>query len=526
MDVMKKLMLAFLALVAAAGCGLEEPLLLSEDPEIEKIRRACARPKAERVLVAPVEIAIRNKPKEGEFIPAIDRAALGRETVEIIRKVGLFREVRPEGKAASSGADLRLRLRITGALGKYKGANDSRIVQHLLWWFVSPIVSWFIADEDYVLYLTAEVEVEDAQSGTPVWKDALEVSCDGSLDDFQKGLDMWDLFAPGRGPATCDPEDVTETLGPHLYRRFNIALARRLSADLPEQPTDVCVLLRTAGEGGEEKFAKADTQKFTRAFRTGRGRTEIVDLTGKSVAGLKKSLSELGERRNLRIRDLVFYFAGNGTLAASGKNRAYPSLVLLAGKKSTSLLRVDWLLGWIRSVPAESHAVVLDAGFQSGKARWLRPRKPVSPDAEIVLPMGKNLPGLLWAGMETNVSKEFGGGVFTHVMLNTLDLASDRNKDGKLTLKEVYGKVTLGVARASMKLGGEGIPFLLGDGVLFRVPRGTSAKAPKKSSPPKKKAATPPKKRPEKASPPAKKPGSPKKKPVPPKEKDGKAGKK
>ncbi len=467
---MKKLVCALFAAAAlAAGCGLSEPVTRGSDPDIAAIKKEYSSPKGWKVRVDPIEMAIGTEPGEKEWVLKLDGAEIQKNVVESLRETGVFQEISAAGSEAE--ADLALKLKVTGAIGRFEGTNGNEILQLLVWWGFSSLLGCLVADEDYSAWIQVEATVADSSTGDTVWNSSFKPNFSGSLDHYQKGIDLWDLIPPGTIVSSHDPDKVTEKLLPHLMRKLEIDLVRKLASEVPPPPVDVVVVIGADAESGGAKtsLAASDAKRFANAFGRNRARVEAVDLTGKAsdAAALKQALAALAARKEISIRDLVVYFAGCGSHAKSASGAAVPALVLSAKAGSVSTILLAEFIECVKAIPAESRGVILDASFETGKGRFIGSAG--VPAGPVEFPHIDKI-ALLYAGGASE-SAEAGGGLLTSSLVSQDVLGGDANRDGKVAFAEYSQGFGFGLSRAIRRAGGSGTMSLSGDAVLFRVPK-------------------------------------------------------
>ncbi len=464
---MKRLsVLACVAVLASAGCGLSDPSVRGEDPEMAAIRKEYTAPKGWKLAVDPVEMSVGTEPGGKEWVLKLDPGQIQSGVVEALRETRIFQETAPAG-TGQDGADLRLKLKVTGAIGKFEGTNGNEILQLLVWWGFSSLLGCMVADEDYSAWMQVEASVHDASSGDTVWSGSVKPAFSASLDHYQKGIDLWDLIPPGTIISSHDPDKVTEKLLPHLLRKLEVDLVRKLAAEVPPPPVDVVVVLGAdvSSGGFKTESASADAKKFANAFCRNRQRAEAVELTGGTgdAGALKKAMADLAARKEIRIRDFIFYFAGCGSVVKSPSGSAVPALVLAAGASGVSVITLADLLESVKPVAAESKGVVLDASFESGKGRFL---KSAGDAGAVEFPTVAGF-GLLHVGGASE-SRETGGAL-TSFLTGDDAFAADADNNGKVMLGEIVKALGFSISRAVRRTGGSGSLNLAGDAVLFRV---------------------------------------------------------
>ncbi len=447
-----------LLLALAAGCGLSEPVLLSEDPAFLTIRDAIERPRDWSVVLAPVEVG---PGKEGgdEWVDLpLDPRDVGNNVEEALASSGAFRDVHRGGSA-----DLTLNLKILCARARCLGGNGNRIPWFLVWCFLSSIPSAWIADEDYQGEMEVEARLVSNEDGRTVWSGTSAVRIEAALDHFQRGISIWDFVFPGPVLAGESASSLSDTLLPHLCRKLELDLARRLSAEVPPPAIDAVVCIGCDAE--KASFAIADAEAFAKAMRgrRGRRRIEILKGPGATVPGIRSLLEGFSRSNAVRIRDLVVYFAGCGTLLPADDGGAETGVVFAGGET----VAVSELLRLVRGVGASSAAVLLDAGFAGEKGRTV----PGEAKEAAAMPEPGDRIALMCAcgpGETAVESEEFGGGLFTRHLLQRLDKNSDRDGDGAVWCEEIFEELAFAVTREARFLGGTSRPRLRGNAVLHR----------------------------------------------------------
>ncbi|MCU0722210.1 MAG: hypothetical protein MUC63_01080 [Planctomycetes bacterium] len=460
------------ALFALAGCGLQAPGLLSEDPGLAEVRRGVERAKGYLVEVAPVEIAVADEPREDQWILDLDPEELRRGAADALRECGIFSEVVLEasgsggaGAEAAGPSRLRLSLRVIGAIGEYKGLNGLFAAQFALWWSLSSLVACLVADETYGASARIEAVLEDPASADPLWSGTVEASFEADLDHYQKGLHLFDLFPPGTLFASYDSGAVDRALAPHLVRKLEVELARRLAAEVPPPAVDVLLLLSAGGDkGAPSAESDADARAFESAFRKNRSRAEVRALPGSAGPGeVLAAVRGLADRRDVRVRDLVLYASGKGTVVFR-KDGLFPGLVL----GGDAPLELSALLAALGGVPAEGRAAVVDAGFRGRGGRAVP--NPVAPPGDpLNFPPGGKAPGLVCPFEDAFASPECKGGILTFFLAQAATPEADADGNGVVTVSEAHAHSAWSVARAAHRAGEEMDAIARGDGPLFRV---------------------------------------------------------
>lgn len=223
-----------LLLALLGGCGLSEPLLLTEEPALQEVRLA---PKtgADWTVEVDVEVFPQEDRFEDQVTLQVDSAVVRDGVVAALNHAGVFRESLPAG---AGRGELTLALEVRSAWAEYIGSNENRLPWALVWICLSSIPAAWIADEEYRGELGVQAALLDGESGETLWTGSLDVSFQGALDHFQRGICFWDFLAPGPVLAPIDAQALGRTLLPHLQRQLEIALATRLASETPAKQAE------------------------------------------------------------------------------------------------------------------------------------------------------------------------------------------------------------------------------------------------------------------------------------------------
>ncbi|MHC4778533.1 MAG: hypothetical protein ACYTFG_08165 [Planctomycetota bacterium] len=468
----------------ASGCGVSEPLLVGEDLQIRELKKQVT---GRGWTLHPGEITVDSRETNGgeDWALSVDTELLQEEVLQALARAGVFRDVVMEpGSMGGKEHALLLSMRVVEAKGKSLGKNGSYVPNLFLWWLLSPFAASYVADEDFEGTLTVEVALEEPGKADPVWKGRVTASFEASLDHFQRGITLLDLLPTGVFTASTDPEDVSEVLGPHLYRKIEVQLIGALSKGLPKPEIDLLV-----GVGSGRGLAEADVKAFVDRFEKRAGRMEtMVHGSGLPVSRLRSALHDMASRQDVTIRDILFFYAGPGTLSKTKKG--VEASITPTGSAEDAMT-VSELCELIKAVPAKSRTLILDSGFAGKAGRAVPPVKGV--DASKVLPFvgGKNHPCLLSAagpGEAGFESESWKHGALTAFLLPNLAVEADEGGDGNLMASEVFSEVMWNLHRKVRLAGGTVMtPRLVGDGVIWRYAPAKKPEKPRKKTGPAKK---------------------------------------
>lgn len=454
--------LVLLALLALAGCGVGDPKTLDEDPAFCSIRESAkTRGWVLRLGEAPPATQAGD---DGEgWKLAVEGTEILDGAERALRDAGLFTE--EGGDSNKGGHPLILTMDGIEAKASSEGKNAYFIPNLFYWWIISPFAASLVADEDFSATLKAHASLSEPGSASPVWEGVIETKFQGSLDHFQRGFTMLDLLPTGPLTARIDPESLSICMVPHLVRSLGIEIAKRLADELP--PPQVHLLV-AAGGGG--KIAESDVREIVRMFETGEGKKETVVLKGEvTPESIRAALVAAAQRRDIAVRDVVFFYAGPGTLVSREK-KAEPALC--PAGKPRAVISVSEVLGLLKAIPAGSRCAILDTGFRGAGGRAV-PCDPALKDAPVSpFETGKDAPCLICPagpGEPGFESSEWGHGALTAILIPLLSKKGDADGDGQVKASEIFQEIRWELPRKMRLAGGAGTnPHLSGDGVLWR----------------------------------------------------------
>jgi hypothetical protein len=337
-----------------------------------------------------------------------------------------------------------------------------------LWFILSPIAACLVADEDYKVQMDVQAELSEPGAAEPLWSTVVQASMSGSLDHFQRGLTIWDLFLPGPFLATPDPLDVTEVMTPHLRQKLQVEIARRLSQELAPPEVDLAVVV-----GNEKQAISAkDVGSHAESFSKRPGKTRILRVVNPSNEVELQGMLEKATR-DIGVRDLVFFYSGAGSIMPPEDGAGDWEAALALSLEKGGSLRISKLVGMIKGIKARSRTVLLDSGFLGKGGRALPVPLGFSPGTHKVrsLPRTKDLCLLSVCRSDEPgyAPRKWKNGVLTRFLLPNLKAGYDRNRDGKVTAQEIIGKLKYACSRKVRVAGGPSLhPYLSGDGVLWR----------------------------------------------------------
>ena len=251
-----------------------------------------------------------------------------------------------------------------------------------IWWMVSPIISWWVADEDFDANLhvdlrayptTRDVELDNFRLQPPE-------TVIRSLDDWDEG---WNLFSIYSTPGHFDEDNWTRIAGllmPIAENEAKKSALRYVTRDLAEtSQTDefldgirrrVALVVGVDGTGQPplplSRFAVQDAQAFAAQFIDAQNDAvpegALRTLTGpratrRAVLGAADELSTLARYND----DVFLVFAGLGTL----NDQLKPSLVLAQppGVDGVESIALEEVLDALLKNNPRTVTLVLDCSF-------------------------------------------------------------------------------------------------------------------------------------------------------------------
>jgi len=472
------------------------------------------------------DAAALNKEAEGWFAMNPSGKWLGGLLRSATARAKLFpRSVSAETKtikeAWASGADVL----IIPRLKKYRvyyGGTNRLFVPNIIAWLFLLVPSWFIKDEVYGVEGELELSFVSTHSGKELFSRSIGFKAERSLDDFERGWQLLGIFRVPKSLSEPNWKRVEEVLRKYVEKEILLAVVKLMNEDvrtellLPacrKKMAKRCGLVvglsRYAARGLPRlKFAADDAIAFRRLLleSTDQPSAErnIKILTNDTATkdAVTKTLESL--LRRLQPEDEVFfYFAGYGTQRIrtirekeSPKSRddssadkkpkegeepepverrlAEPALLLFDSdlEKGENLLPLLELLSLFRKSPARRVVFVLDTGFGVEKAL-----RSVESSLEGAEPIKEHLsriieeePFILISASDFSASEgdaEFEHqkhSVFTFYILQALTGKADVDKNGIITLKEVFNFIYPRVVEETQMEACAQHPLMLGKG--------------------------------------------------------------
>ncbi len=451
------ILLFFLTLTAICGCGVGKPLLVSERPEILKLKGPEHKPVGCTVQVLPAVLSLAAAEK-GEGKQTADGNArelcIHDEIAGVLSEFELFDGVILDDDP--SGVFFRVNTKVAKYEYSYEGRNGCYI-PNLLWWSYSPWASWLVADENYSGSLIAKVSVEDVQTHEEVWGETIETQVVKALDDYQRGTKWFSILSLGELKLE-NWQKIEGTLRPHVLEEFKAKLLGRLLAPevqerlaeaaekirvrrLPEADLAIVVGINSCPQLGEKqpKWCRESAEKFAEVLEKAGYR--VVKLQNAKIADIRAALEDAASQTDYRTGRLLFYFAGVGASKYLEDKKAVEQYLLGSGDEMLSLVELAQV---VEKVRAEERMIILDAGFAlDSLGRGIRLNK-IPQGAQLDFPKGLTSGncGFLSAcgpGQGAAEDDNLKACVFTHYILKALSgKKCDTDGDGAISLEEIF----------------------------------------------------------------------------------------
>jgi hypothetical protein len=473
---------------AAGGCGSGAPVLRSEDRFLLRTKETHPTSRKYRVACLPILPPGKKDPGAGAWPLEGVSPKLREEMIECLKVAGVFTEIFPVDESADGAYDLELELRLTQADVRYDGKNANFLLSLPLLALLSPLASAFIAADDFLGTLKFELVVRETSEKKVLCRRSFHVRHRISLDAFQCGLGGAELVFTIPSLAGFREREVGARVAPHLFRAASIRICETLAREItiPELDVIIAIGVNQAGYGGQN-YAEKDAERFCTLLESqpGRKHSRLLYL-GKnaktdSIFAQLATLEKLRKRGNVNIRDLFIYYAGCGTNRTVRENGKvlYRPCIYLHGKTRTGrtlvAVSLEALAEKMSAIPGCANRVlIVDAGFteeegRSKSGRWNRSiesfRLPRTSDKG---------PSVLLACSPDRSAYEderLGHGVFTHFLMKSMEKASDSDKNGKISVKELSTTLPWSYNRfVQMRLKKRAShPVFIGSATLFRL---------------------------------------------------------
>lgn len=403
-----------LALIALAGCSNIEVPDLRADVEREGIIPADWQPLPMKVGLAPFRAALEldaqrenvENAQRWVFDPDADRLngiqGLHRQLMDVLAEYRMFESIEvidgalhdmePEelqALALRQGLDVVIIPTLVRHDVAYVESNSAYGWNMFLWWMVSPIISWWVADEDFEVNLHVDLRLYPTTQSDSLDSDRLQPPepIQRSFDDWDEGFNVFSIYTTPNHFTEANWARVGEKLMPIAEVEAGKAALRYITGELrAAAETDefraairrrVALVIGVDGTGTPPlsltRFATDDAEAFeaqlVEARHGGVPEVGLKSLTGSRATrrAVEQSAAELAALARSND-DVIVYFSGVGVTGADGK----PALVLAQPPVLTeppedvpevSTITLESLLDLLLANRPRTLTLVLDCSF-------------------------------------------------------------------------------------------------------------------------------------------------------------------
>lgn len=490
-------------LVATCGCrfgGVPAPEPLESDMTRDVVLRGArgVEPLLYRLAVAPPIIAF-DPAKAPASNPAVHAAApdadeFQRSTVAALSAARVFSRVAQRGAPGATAAtvadaawgandDLLLELEVRAYRQEYLGHSN-----YAGWFiaYVSYIVpAWYIPVDFYGIGLEVRATLRSVSGGAPLLDETYSVSAeeckqeltpdDRELVGFVDCKALWDVEV---SLTESNWQAIHRGVAPHAWRRFHLALLRDIEVKVcrplrapvaaereatlrkVRKRFAVCAGVSAAADPrlGANPNAARDANAFaaTLAAPSGGGlvpgKTALV-VTNEAATkrGILAAIASVASRASA-TDEVIVYLAGLGT-TVQGRPLLLPHDARADELASTGLALTE-LSRALDEVTAERVVVFLDASFAGRGSRTLQTSEVLTADAiaAALARPGRAVIAASKPGQAAHELPDADAGIFGSVVRAALAGAADADRDGRVTLPELFSFVLAAVHdRADME---------------------------------------------------------------------------
>lgn len=400
--------LALLALIALTGCSNIEVPDLRADVEREGIIPANWQPLPMKVGLAPFRAALEldaqreNVESTHRWVlaPDADRLngadGLHRQLIDVLRDYSMFESIVPidgatpamtpeelQTLALSQGLDVVIIPTLARHDVGYVESNSSYGWNMFLWWMVSPIVSWWVADEDFDVNLHVDLRLYPTTQSDVLASHRLmpPATIQRSFDDWDEGFNVFSIYTTPNHFSEANWSRVGEKLMPIAEVEASKAALRYVTGDLrAASETErfraairrrVALVIGVDGPGIPPlplaRYATNDAHEFAAQLLEARhaavpeaGMRQLIGsrATRRAVEQAATDLAALARSND----DVILYFSGVGMTREDGKLAA-----VLAqpptGNGEVSSIALDSLLDLLLANSPRTLTLVLDCSF-------------------------------------------------------------------------------------------------------------------------------------------------------------------
>jgi hypothetical protein len=513
------LAIAFFAALAAAGCSNIETPDLDKDVREQKLIPPAWQPLPLRVGLAPfahenelnAEKTNLDKTRRWVVVPTPERLngqdGMHKHMLDVLVKYKMFERIEPIANATpkmsieelrrlalAQGFDVILQPSLRRHDIGYVRSNNWYAWNMLFWWMMSPVFTWWIADEVFDVNVQIDMRLFPTASGQLALSKRLlpQEPIERDCDDFDHGFNALSIFSTPGYMGESNWQKLGGKLIPigeceahkQMLRYITRELARKVEEgdflDDLRRRTGVIVGVDSPGRPGLPltRFAEADANALSRFMLKAPRRplTEgaVATLTGATAtkSEVLRAISDLTALARTND-DFFLAFCGTGTLTKDGKlgvALAQPSVAgadqpleitplielveaALVERPRTLVLYLDCSF----VAKGDSRCAATDAllGKLPARAENEKPKSLLAPIVARCDELGVKLVILSATGAQVGLSaperalemEDLGSGLFTAYMLEALSGKADTDKNNDISVEELRTYVDARIAQ-------------------------------------------------------------------------------
>ncbi len=264
----------------------------------------------------------------------------------------------------------------------YVGSNSAYGWNMFVWWMVSPIISWWIADEDFEINVHVQLQLHSVTgSASHVMLKRLEPpqKIVRSFDDWDEGFNLFSIYSTPSHFDESNWRNILDKLQPIADNEVKKAALRWIVNDLRQEARKesfrqqirrrVALVIGVDGTGKNtiplSQFAGIDAGKVVQHLQEANSlpiaQGAMRDAIGSSATlqAVRQRAAELAPLARAND-DVIVYFSGVGTVETDGT----PALVLTQSTPGeTERITLTELLNLILANKPRTLTLILDCSF-------------------------------------------------------------------------------------------------------------------------------------------------------------------
>lgn len=300
---------------------------------------------------------------------------------ESVRKISFATSETPPDEllrlALSQGFDVVLQPTIRLNEVKYVDSNAAYGWNMFVWWMVSPIISWWIADEEFGINLHLDLRMFPVTQNRQISSVLLQPRepIQRSLDDWDQGWHALGIFSTPGYMGEDNWNRIGEKLRPVAENELKKALLRYITTDLKtasgtkrfrdDVRKRVALVVGVDGGTNPPRYAGQDANALSEHLENAES-LPVPQGVLRTLVGSKATRtnieSEADELAKLARRndDVLLMFSGAGTV----DDQARPALVLAqAGGQASQVVVLEELVDKLAAGKPRSVTLLLDCSF-------------------------------------------------------------------------------------------------------------------------------------------------------------------